>query len=527
MAQKEEIVARRSSMKDGEMRQVAVGETDVLLVRRNDRFYALHAFCSHYGAPLAGGALSGDRIVCPWHHSCYHAPSGYQMEPPGLDSLETYEVRVEGDDVIVRVPDETGGTRIVEMTGRRPGDERTFVVLGGGAAGEYAAEALREKGFGGRVILITREAETPYDRPNCSKEYLQGEAPEEWMFLRNSDFYRERDIERLHGRTVSELDAAAKTLTFEDGERMRFDGIILCTGGVPRILDVPGRDLSGVFLLRSYQDAKTLMRAGEAASRVVVVGASFIGMEVAFSLSKLGVDDVTVVAPENVPFARPFGERVGKMVQSIHEENGVAFRLGRNVNAFRGNGTVSEVALDDGSTIGADLVVVGIGVRPATDFIKGLDLAEDGAVIVDEQLRALDGIYAAGDIAQFPDWRTNRRIRVEHWRLACQHGRLAGYNLAGVEQPYRNVPYFWTAHFGTSIRYVGHASSWDDIIYDGMPEDREFIAFYVEDDQVLAACGTGRDAEMAAIEELLRRDLMPSIDELRSGSVDYASRLQP
>ena len=526
MSYNEAVVLQKTDLANGDMTQVSVADTDVLLVRREDRFYAYQANCTHYGAPLAQGALSGDRIVCPWHHACFRASSGYQLEPPGLDSLEAYEVRIEGEDVIVRVPEEPEMRRIVPMSRREKSDTRTFVVLGGGAAGEYAVEALREKGFGGRVVMITREAETPYDRPNCSKEYLQGEAPEEWMFLRGDDFYKQRDIERMHGRIVAKLDASAKRLEFEDGEKLDFDGIIICTGGIPRTLDVPGIDLEGVFTLRSYQNSKTILTAGKKASRAVVVGASFIGMEVAWSLKELGLQEVTVVSPEEVPFARPFGERVGQMIKTIHEENGVVFRLGHSVKEFRGDRKLQQVVVDDGTVIDADIAVIGIGVRPATAFVEGLSKADDGAVIVDDRLRAAEGIYAAGDIANFPDWRTDRRIRVEHWRLACQHGRVAGYNLAGEDTPYRSIPYFWTAHFGTSIRYVGHASTWDEIIYDGAPEERAFIAFYVENGVVLAAAGSNRDKDIAAIEELMRRDLMPSIGELGRGGIDFPALLQ-
>lgn len=535
MTYTEEVVAQRDDLKNGEMKQVVVGENDVLLVRHDDRFYALHAYCSHYGAPLADGALSDGRIVCPWHHSCYDATNGNQIEPPGLDSLESYPVVIEGDDIVIRVPDEPEGNRILPLCKRDDTDTRTFVVLGGGAAGEYAVEALRQNGYAGRLVMITREKETPYDRPNCSKEYLMGEAPDEWMFLRDEDFYDEHDIERMHEATVSEVDTASKTISFESGDSLKYDGLILCTGGIPNTLDVPGVELDGVFTLRSYADSKTITEAGESSLNAVVIGASFIGMEVAYSLKELGVEEVTVVSPEKVPFAKPFGERVGKMVMDIHEENEVRFRLGHTVKEFRGNeeGLVERVVLDDGSEIEADMVVIGIGVHPATDFVKGLMKAEDGAIIVDATLSASDGVYAAGDIAHFPYWLQDRDIRVEHWRLACQHGRIAGTNLAAASQngsgnvePYRSVPFFWTAHFGTSIRYVGHATDWDEIIYHGSPEEREFIAFYVKGDQVLAACGLDRDTEMAAIEELMRRKRMPSIIDLKRKDVDYLSRLQ-
>lgn len=508
------------------MRQVAVGETDVLLIRRGDTFTALHPHCTHYGAPLVDGALSGDRIVCPWHHACFSASTGDQEEPPGIDSLESYEVRVDGNDVVVRVPEEPSGHRVLATGKRDEKDARTFVVLGGGAAGEYALEGLREKGFGGRLVLISREEELPCDRPNCSKDYLQGNAPEEWMFLRDESFYDGIDVERMLGRTVVQLDAAAKRLTFEDGDELAFDGIVVCTGGAPRKLPVDGTDLEGVHVLRSYDDARSILHEGQEAEHAVVVGASFIGMEAAFSLKQLGIESVTVVAPETVPFAAAFGERIGRRIQKLHESNGIDFRLGHTVERFAGDGRIGNVHLDDGEVLDADLVVVGIGVRPATDFIEGLELADDGAVVVDDTLKAADGVYAAGDIAQFPYWLADEPVRIEHWRLACQHGRLAGHNLAGEEKPYRSIPFFWTAHFGTNIRYVGHAENWDEVIYQGDPDEGAFLAFYVRDETVVAAAGTGRDREMAAVEELLRRRMIPSPEKLRGGDVDFMELLK-
>lgn len=531
MTYTEEVVAQRDDLKNGEMRQVIVGETDVLLVRHDDQFYALHAYCNHYGAPLADGALSDGRIVCPWHHACYDSRTGDQLEPPGLDALETYYVELEGEDVVVRVPDEPAGRRLPEMNGRDEGDSRLFVILGGGAAGEYAAEALRANGFGGRVVMITRESETPYDRPNCSKEYLMGEAPDEWMFLRDEDFYDAYDIEVMRDTTVDDVDVEAKILRFADGEELSFDGIVICTGAIPRSLSVPGSDLEGVYTLRSLADSTAIMDAGRSSTHAVVVGASFIGMEVAYSLVELGAEEVTVVAPEKVPFAHVFGDRVGNMVKEIHEEHGVRFRLGRTVSEFQGEMGVERVLLDDGSTLEADLVVIGIGVRPATDFIRGVTKLDDGGIFVDDTLKAADAAYAAGDVAHFPDWRTGSSIRIEHWRLACQHGRLAGANLATSDRPntatpYRGVPFFWTVHFGTSIRYVGHAESWDEIIYHGSPEDHEFIAFYVQGDRVLAAAGVNRDTEMAAVEEMLRRECMPTIIDLKRGELNHTANLK-
>ncbi len=531
----EAVVAQVDDLEDGDMRQVSVGETDVLLARIAGSYYATYAYCTHYGGPLADGALSEGRVVCPWHHACFELSTGRQLEPPGRDGLPHFDVRVEGTDVIVHVPDDFEEHVVPSMARRAGRADRPLVVLGSGAAGAHAVEAARAAGFDGRLLLIAAEEFPPVDRPNLSKDYLQGEAPMEWMPLRPAAFYAEHDIEVVRGRTVTAVDASARTLTFADGEVLRYDTLIVATGGTPRALGVAGEDLEGIYTLRHLPDSDRIREAAENAERAVIVGASFIGMEGAASLRALDdAPDVTVVAPEAVPFEKTFGARVGRMLQQRHEEHGVRFVLNQEVRAFEGDGAVERVVLQDGTSLPADLVVVGIGVRPATDFLHGIECAEDGGVIVDEHLRArladdaaADGsLYAAGDIARFPDWRTGKPTRIEHWRLACQHGRIAGRNAAGRDESYRSIPYFWTAQHGMNLRYVGHAEDWDDIIFDGDPEGDAFIAYYIRGDQVLAALGLKRDRDMAALEALMQRDLLPSPDALRDGSTDLAERLK-
>lgn len=521
----EAAVCPIDALKDGDMRQVTVGDTDVLLARVDGRYHAVYGHCTHYGAPLADGALSGDLVVCPWHHACFRLPTGDHVEPPGLDALPRFEAWEEDGHVVVRVPEEVSPMRTPEMARRDPADDRTFVVLGAGSAGAYAVEAARMAGFEGRLVMITKEPHPPYDRPNCSKAYLAGEAEEAWMFLRTPDFYEERDIELVTERSVAEVDAAEKTLTFADGTTVEYDALLLCTGGRPRTLPLPGADLEGIHTLRSYDDSRMLRDAAREAERAVVVGASFIGMEVAQSFRTLGTS-VTVVAPEEIPFEHVLGDRIGRAIQALHENHDVAFQLGRTVDRFEGDGAVRRVVLDDGTTLDADLVVVGVGVRPATDFVQGVERVGDGAIVVDEYLQAGDGLYAAGDIALFPDWRTGAPVRIEHWRLAAQHGRLAGRNMAGDRRTYRDVPFFWTRHFGTSFQYMGHAATWDEVIYDGDPADLSFIAYFVEDDAVRAVAGAGRGREMAAIQHLMRQRRMPAPDALRTGSVDLVEHLR-
>lgn len=508
MAESEVLVAQFDELQDGDMKQVTVGNTDVLLARVDGAYHAVYAYCTHYGAPLAEGVLSSDRLVCPWHHACFQLPSGDQLEPPGLDSLPRFEVRIDGTDVFVCVPEEIETHRPPRMIVPDCTDDRMVVVLGAGAAGAYAVEALREAGFAGRVRLITQEAVLPYDRPNCSKDYLQGEVEAAWMPLRSEAFYAEHGIEVWQGRQVIRADTADKILHFADGETITYDRLILCTGCTPRQLDVPGKNLDGVMTLRSYADSDLLREAAQSAQQAVVVGASFIGMEVAYSLRQLGLA-VTVVAPESVPFDAILGPQVGHRLQAEHEKHGVRFVLDATVQALHGEQTVKRVVLNNGTVLDADLVVVGIGVQPATGFLHGVERAADGSVIVDASLCARPGVYAAGDIAQFPDWRSGEPVRIEHWRLACQHGRLAGYNAAGRSMSYRSVPYFWTVQFDLHLHYVGHATEWEDILFDGDPQGEQFMAYYVKGDTVRAVAGVNCDRDMAAVHELMRRELLP------------------
>jgi len=524
MGSKDVIVAKADELADGEMKQVSANGSEILLARESGNFHAIGAHCPHYGAPLVDGALSGDRIVCPWHHSCFSVATGDLEDPPAFDALPSYEVRVEGDQVIVRIPDEGPDRRTPEMSKRDPDDDRLFVIVGGGAAGYMAVQTLREDGFTGRLVMITREDRLPYDRPNLSKDYLQGTADPEWMPLRGDEFYAGHDIEVMREKEVARIDIEKKIIALDDGSTLNYDSVLLATGGTPRRLDVPGSDLKNVFLLRSFDNCDAIIRTAKSASRAVVIGASFIGMETAASLAQRGLS-VTVVAPDKVPFEKTLGIEIGNLILEEHKAKGVDFRLGLGAVSFEGEASITSVVLDSGERIETDLVIVGVGVRPATDIIEGIELSRDGGIIVDEYLRAADGVFAAGDIACFPSAISGQRQRIEHWRTAMQQGRVAAHNMAGNNIPFDGVPFFWTHQFDIGLVYVGHATAWDEILFRGDVSARDFLAFYVKENRVLAAVGMNRDRDVAAIQELMRLGKMPSVDEIRNGAAVFPSLL--
>lgn len=513
------------SLQEGQMQAVEVGQTQVLLVRVEGELRAFQAHCPHHGAPLAEGVLSGTRLVCPWHHACFDLREGTLLEPPALDSLTRYRVRLEGETAwIDPAPQEPPSPAPPAGS-----DPRTLVIVGGGAAGQAAAEELRRQGFAGRVVLVSVEAELPYDRPHLSKEFLaegieaeaqphshggsepahshQEEPPAEGgghphphghgsLALREEGFYLSLGLELKLGQPVTRLDAQTRQIELGSSEVLFYDAALLATGGVARRLEVPGADLVGVYTLRSLDDARRLVAGAGQAKQVVIIGAGFIGMEAAASLRAGGLE-VTVVAPDPVPLKKVLGERVGRALQGLHENHGVRFRLGVKVTGLEGAGRVKAVGLEGGERLPADLVLVGIGIRPATGFVQNLALAPDGSLPVEASLRAAEGLWAAGDIARFPGPQSGEAIRVEHWRVAQQQGRLAARAMLGQAVRYQGVPFFWTEHFGLTLNYVGHAERWEQELFWGDPQGLDFVAFYAQAGRVLAVAGINRDRDLA------------------------------
>lgn len=497
MPQDEIEVAALQAVEPGGMKQVEVDGEKVLLLRDGDAVHAVGATCPHAGGPLAEGVRNGDRIVCPWHKAAFCIRTGAVQDPPALDALPRYDVRVDAGRILIAKPAPAPASPPASPDGR------CFVIVGAGAGGAVAAQTLREEGFAGRVVMLDPANRVPYDRTVLSKYALSGQKGAEKSPLQTQSFYREHGIERRTAE-VSRIDAEARRITCADGTALNYDAALLATGAAPVLPPFPGAKLRHVYTLRSRADADAILAQAERSERAVVLGASFIGMEVAASLRERGLD-VVVVGKEAAPFAKQLGEQVGRAFVGLHERQGVAFRLGREVASLEGDGSVSGVVLDGGERIAADLVVVGFGVKPATAYAEGLNRNGDGGLVVDATLRAAPGLYAAGDIARFPHRGDGEPIRVEHWRVAEQHGRVAALNMLGRDVRYDAVPFFWTIQYMKRLDYVGHAESWDSTVLHGDLGKPDFLVYYVKDGRVAAAAGLGRDEDTAALIELFAR----------------------
>jgi NADPH-dependent 2,4-dienoyl-CoA reductase/sulfur reductase-like enzyme/nitrite reductase/ring-hydroxylating ferredoxin subunit len=460
------------------------GGEAVLVVRRGEEIFAVGATCTHYGGPLAEGVVVGDTVRCPWHHACFSLHTGEALRAPALNPVACYRVEREGDRIAVREK--------VDAPGKPPAaGPDPIVIVGAGAAGNAAAEMLRREGYPGKIQMIGLEDEVPYDRPNLSKDYLAGTAPEEWIPLRPRGFYDEHRIELLLGVKATAIDPQAKTVTLSDGRSLSWGALLLATGAEPIRLPIPGADRPFVHVLRSLADSRAIAAAAKEAKRAVVIGASFIGLEAAASLRARGVE-VTVVAPEERPLVKVLGPELGDFLRAFHEEHGVTFRLGRKPASIE----EGEVRLDDGSSLPADLVVMGVGVRPRLDLASAAGLEIDNGVLVNEFLEtSAPGIFAAGDIARWPDAWSGERIRVEHWVVAERQGQVVAKNLLGRREPFAHAPFFWSQHYDVSISYVGHAVHWDAIEVSGSIPEKNAVVTYRAGDRIAAVATIFRDRE--------------------------------
>jgi NADPH-dependent 2,4-dienoyl-CoA reductase/sulfur reductase-like enzyme/nitrite reductase/ring-hydroxylating ferredoxin subunit len=488
-----------STLAEGEMLAGHVGDDAVLLARRGVEFFAVSATCTHYGGPLAEGLMVEDTVRCPWHHACFSLRTGEALRAPALGPLACWTTEVRGDKVLVKQQAAPASRPAVASTAGSP---QRMVIIGGGAAGFAAAEMLRRHRYQGGIVMLSDDDAPPVDRPNLSKDYLAGNAPDEWIPLRDESFYADNDIDLRLKASVTDIDVGIREIRLGDGAMVPYDRLLIATGAEPVRLTLPGVDLPHVHTLRTLADCRAIIAHATTARHAVVMGASFIGLEVAASLRARGLE-VHVVAPETQPMERVLGPEMGALVRKLHEEHGVTFHLGNTVAAI----DARQVTLKSGGTIGADLVVAGVGVRPRLALAESAGLAIDRGVTVDEYLEtSAPGVFAAGDIARWPDRHSGASIRVEHWVVAQRQGQHAALNMLGARERFDTVPFFWSQHYDVAINYVGHAETWNEVAIEGDLDTRDCVLRYKRDGRTLAVASINRDLDSLAAEAAMEAE---------------------
>jgi len=462
-----------------------VGDDAVLLSRLGGELFAIGGTCTHYGGNLGDGISRGTTVRCPLHHACFDLRTGAVLRAPALDPVERWKVVVDGDRAFVRSKIEKDEAAVESANP----DIRNIVIVGGGVSGLGCAHELRRLGFTGEVTILSADPDAPCDRPNLSKDYLAGNMPEEWVWLRSDDWYAENRINLRLSTEVTRIDAATRRVHTSSGEVLPFDRLLIATGGEPNRLSESGFDAPNVFTLRTVADARAIAEHARKGARAVVIGASFIGLEAAAALRHRQVE-IDLVSVEEVPLEHVFGAEVGRELQKLHERNGVRFHLSAVVEEFDGR----TVRLKGGETLEADFVVVGIGVKPRTALADRAGAKTDHGVLVDQFLEtSVPGIYAAGDIASYPNAITGSRTRIEHFVVAERQGQVAAANMLGQRKSFDSAPFFWTEQYGVSIRYVGRASGWDAATCEGDFGTGSLIARYFSDGTHCATATIGRD----------------------------------
>ena len=484
----------------GGMKQVEQGDDQVLFVRDAAGIRAFQSKCPHYGAPLAKGLICGSTLYCPWHKAAFDIGDGTLLEPPALDGLKRYPVRLQGTEAIATLQ-----PMDAPMTEKRLSDT-SVIIVGSGAAAVSAATTLRREGFAGRIRMITREGGQPYDRPKLSKNFLAKKTEPAAMAL-EQDFFSTHDVEAVMGPAVG-IEPRKRRVTLADGRSLTADYLLVATGSKAIVPKFVGGDLDHVFTLRNLDDAIAISAAAETARTVVVIGGGFIGLEAAAFLTKRGLTAI-VVTPEALPLVKRFGDDIANAIKAHHEAAGVRFVQGR-VASFEGADAVTGVKLESGESLPADFVLIGVGASPETDTMVGIDLREDGGIDVDTRLAVAPGVWLAGDIAAFPEHHSGTMARIEHWRLAEQHGAHVAHAILGEDEPFVAAPFFWSNQGDKRLDYAGYAPEWDDIVTRGDIAALDFISFYVRGGKAIAACAVGQNPQMMAFLHLLDAGRVPN-----------------
>ncbi|WP_352259307.1 FAD-dependent oxidoreductase [Psychrobacter sp. TB55-MNA-CIBAN-0194] len=537
------VTISKADIPSGGMKSYKQDDDSIILITRDDdEFHAFDGKCPHAGADLGTGLRCGNRVVCPWHHATFDSRDGTLLEPIATEGLTQYQLTDNGEELIVT----TSAKENISVPNDKLEDTHT-VIVGGGAAGFMTAHYLRNTGYGGDITLISADNKAPYNRPLLSKAFLAGNMPEEKLLLGGSDWAKDNNIDLRLNQTVSKVLPNERTLMVvsdssdsndhnSSDETISADYLVVATGSSPSIPPITGADLDGVYTLRSMDDAK-LIKAASHDQRVVIIGTGFIGMEVASALAQAGTTaSITVVGQSGRVMDNIVSETVSKALIKLHEENGINFVLNANVNeitkvenksdsseARQTFSQVGGVTLANGEHIDADIVILGTGVSANTELLE--EVNDSDGVQVDSKLQLRDGVYALGDIAKASG--QMGRMRIEHWRVALQHGLVAAAAILKdetVETLDARVPFFWTMQFGKSLRYSGHAQTPDNSILLGTPDTLDYIEYYFNDgddsnenSRATAASTLGRDQELIAFAELLRIGQAPTRAQINSG----------
>ena len=525
------VPVRLSSIPMGGMLGGHFNGEPALIARVGDNFFAIGSRCSHYGGPLGEGIIDGETVRCPWHHACFNLRNGAAIGAPALVDVPAYATAIEDDTIRITGPTTPGK---IASASRQPGSSRTpeivelhpptamhpsaVIIIGAGAAGNACAEMLRRESYGGPITIIDPDADAPYDRPNLSKDFLAGSAPEEWLPLHPPGFYEQQRIEIRRGTRAKSIDRARSMIVLDDDTELAYGALLIATGASPIHLDIPGGDR--IKYLRSMRDCRAIIEAASSARSAIVIGASFIGLEVAASLLTRGLD-VSVVGLEDVPLAKILSADLGALVKKVHEDKGVKFFLKRTVASLAGG----NVTLDDGTLLAADLVVAGVGVKPNIEIAERAGLTVDKGISVNEFLATGDpAIFAAGDVARFPDAYSTARIRIEHWMVAERQGQVAARNILGQLVRFDDVPFFWSSHYdAVTIGYTGHAEAWEEVEIDGSIEKMDCAVSFFHEGRRAAVATINRDQQGLQAEIDLEREVMLLPPSAHRGSVSGTS----
>ncbi|TWW75062.1 apoptosis-inducing factor 3 [Takifugu flavidus] len=516
-------VCLESELQEGQMMEVEVGHHSVLLTHCEGKFSAIGNQCTHYGAPLSKGAVTGHTVRCPWHGACFNVHTGDLEEYPGIDSLPCHKVTIHNSKVYVSVNKKTlrQEKRIKTMGAAVPGFTHTVVLLGGGAASLICAEVLRQQNFPGRIIMATRDDLLPYDKTRLSKVM---NVETESILLRRMEFYLQYDIEVWLRKEAQSVNTDEKTVTFDDGSVQSYDQLLIATGCRAKGLNVPGINLDNVKMLETPEDARQIHEACMG-SKVVLVGTSFVGMEIASYLIDKA-SSITVIGSSELPYQSTLGPEIGRVTMMMLTEKNVRFYMNDSVLEVRGqDGKVKEVVLKSAKVLPADVFIVGIGVKPNSEFLRGsrIQLDSRNFVVVDKYMRTnIPGVFCGGDVATFPlTMAKNQPVNIGHWQMAQAHGRIAALNMLDKPTELSSVPFYWTVLLGKTIRYAGYGEGYTEIVVKGKLEDKKFLALYIKNDAVIAAVSLNYDPAVSAVAQRLIAGKVITKEEAQSDELDW------